>query len=535
MARVERFTSKEQIPVQQAQLIDPGAFRFSTAGTEALKAIGGVLEELGKRKRDAQDRIGITDANAIMDNAEREYAKRIIGKPLVEHEAIRLDELNKARAKVSQLNLSPDAREIVNSNANIKADRFSDIAELVNIQATNKDALIKTSEAYETALIEKDVDSITEAEVLLDEQLKNMPVAEAAKFKEELEQQAQMDLAAINPNLVKTAIDTELKARAKGKKPSPEFALLSNTDLEAVRDYANSVGEKAKSESKIASSAAVENAYAGIIGGDTDIAAMITSIQADPAISSEDSNTAAVKIRSFFSTWNSSADKKIVTSDSMRIKALRLKSGIVNGAITLDEALARYKKFKETEKVEIADNKGFINDFFAADKSAKEVKKQRQNTILNKREKQLRDAIEKQPNLLDPDEATEILKDFANIAVIELNNSFPTDSEFTDDEVKNEVDTLIRKYTLSEVQQTRATLTRQLRLAESLQAQQESLTKIVESLRSQGRTDEAKEIMDEALTLGIFESDGKTITKKRSKKKINISKGLWDRLREQFE
>ena len=165
MARVERFTSEEQIPVQQAQLIDPRSFPADISSAEALRIAGEtakdiglkleqerrVKQELAKRKRAAQDRIGITDANAIMDNAEREYALRIIGKPLTEHETIRLDELNKARAKVSQLDLSPDAREIVNSNTDIKADRFADIAELANIQATNRDALIKTSEAYETA------------------------------------------------------------------------------------------------------------------------------------------------------------------------------------------------------------------------------------------------------------------------------------------------------------------------------------------------------------------------------------------------
>jgi len=330
LARVERFTSEGQIPVPQAQLVDPRSFPADISSAEALRIAGEtakdiglkleqerkVKQELAKRKRDAQDRIGITDANAIMDNAEREYALRIIGKPLTEHKAIRLDELNKARAKVSQLDLSPDAREIVNSNTNIKADRFTDIAELANIQATNRDALIKTSEAYETALIEGDVSSIAEAEVLLDEQLKNMPLAEAAKFKEELEERATkemvenakkdlMDKAAVKPELMKSFIDAELKARKAGKKALDEFALLSNTDLEAIRDYANSVGEKAVSDSEIAVNAAIVDAYGKIRDGDVDIDAMIDTIDADPTISDEDKIKAAEKIPTYFSKINS--------------------------------------------------------------------------------------------------------------------------------------------------------------------------------------------------------------------------------------
>ena len=276
MARVERFTSQEQIPVQQAQLIDPRGFPADTSSAEALKVAGEtaftiakriederkVKEELAKRKRDAQDRIGITDANAIMDNAEREYALRIVGKPLTEHEAIRLDELNKARAKVSQLDLSPDAREIVNSNTDIKAGRFAGIAELANIQSTDKDALIKTSEAYETALIEGDVSSIAEAEVLLDEQLKNMPPAEAAKFKDELEERATKEMvenakkdlierASVRPERVISFIDAELKSRTKGKKAIDEFELMTNEDLIEIRNYAESVGKNAVKAAKI--------------------------------------------------------------------------------------------------------------------------------------------------------------------------------------------------------------------------------------------------------------------------------------------
>ena len=551
MARVERFTSQEQIPVQQAQLIDPRGFPADTSSAEALKVgadVANVFAELAKRKRDAQDRIGITDANAIMDNAEREYALRIVGKPLTEHEAIRLDELNKARAKVSQLDLSPDARETVNSNTDIKADRFSDIAELANIQATHKDALIKTSEGYETALIEGDIDSIAEAEVLLDEQLKNMPPAEAAKFKEELEERAikemeanalaeQMDKAAINPAQATNpegtgSIDKELKARAKGKKPSPEFALLSNTDLEAIRDYANSVGEKAISDSKIAADAAVRAGYKNIINGGTDITEMAGLILADSIIADDDKTTAVNKIKTFFTTWNSAIKEDkvdIVTSNSTRIKALRIIKAVKTGRLTDDEGIDVYSTLSKVEEINGTDGKQFINDIFAAGEAVRSVEKKRQNDILAGREKQLRDAIEKQQNILDPDLATEILKDFANIAVIELNDAF-REGDFTKEEVDIEIDRLLRRFTLSEAQQQMAVNARSLRLAKSLKEQQESITKAVESLRQQGKEDAAKQVMDDAIRLGIFINEGGTI--KKGKKKAGVIRELLKRMKD---
>ncbi len=337
MARVERFTSEGQIPVQQAQLVDPRSFPADTSSVEALRVAGEtvkdiglkleqerkVKQELAKRKRDAQDRIGITDANAIMDNAEREYALRIVGKPLTEHEAIRLDELNKARAKVSQLNLTPDAREIANSNASIKADRFADIAELANIEATNKDALIKTSEAYETALIESnDADIIAEAEVLLDEQLKNLPKAEAAEFKGELEERAvremekkalknQMDRAALNPESAIRIIDDELKQRKKGKTSkligisAANYALLSNSELQSIKKYAETLIEKAGTDSEISLNQALVDAYGRIRDGETDIDAMMDAIDADPSMTDEHKLQAAEKIPTYFNKINS--------------------------------------------------------------------------------------------------------------------------------------------------------------------------------------------------------------------------------------
>lgn len=191
MARVERIIATGEIPVQQAQLASAGP--ADTSSAEALKAAAGavnVLAELAKRKRAAQDRIGIIDIDAIMDNAKREYDRQIIGKPLSEHAAIQAKLDADARAKANQINLSPEARKLTNATTDAELEKFADEAELANIVATNEVALIKATDAYVKALTEGDSEDIIQKEGLLDAQLENIPAAEAAKYKSKLDQQA---------------------------------------------------------------------------------------------------------------------------------------------------------------------------------------------------------------------------------------------------------------------------------------------------------------------------------------------------------
>lgn len=350
--------------------------------------------------------------------------------------------------------------------------------------------------------------------------------------------QAQKNLAVVNPEVVKTAASLELKLRKEGKKPSQEFALLSNTDLESIRDYANSVGEKAKSDSKIAASKSIEESYAKIIGGDTDIASMITAIQADPSISDEDSNIAAVKIRTFFSTWNSAIDENIITSNTTRIKALKIISLVRSGTLTEDEGLEAYKRMTKDEKVNGTDGKQFINDIFAAAKSAKDTEAKRRESVLSRREKQIRDAVETQFSLFPPEDIDEILQDFANVAVIRFRDNFDegditegTLSEFKN-KVDGEVDDLIRKFRLSEEQQNRAVSARILNSAKTFKEQQIQTVKIITSLRREGKREEAKAITEEAISLGLFESEGEdgVIKKKKVSGKAHLGKGALKRI-----
>lgn len=387
MARVERFTSQEQIPVKQAQLIDPSGFRLDTSSAEALEIAGEtastiaqklederkVKEELAERKRDAQDRIGITNVNAIMDDAVREYQRQIIGKPLPEHAAIFAKIEADARARAIQQDLTPEAREIANTNTDIKMERFADEAELANVIATNKDALIRTSEAYETALIEGNVNDIDDALELLAAQLKNLPPAEAAKYKAELEEQAAkeieknvlksaMDKVSLNPASSIEAIDKELKSRKAGKKPSGEFALISDTELQSVKKYAKTLIEKAKTDSEIALNQAIVDAYSQIRDGATDIDAIIDKNDADLTQTAEDKATFAEKIPTYFNKINSTKTAE-ESNELIYDRLTQMTEAVERGAMSpaaLEEQFANLKEFLTREDARIIRSKDIV-------------------------------------------------------------------------------------------------------------------------------------------------------------------------------
>lgn len=314
--------------------------------------------------------------------------------------------------------------------------------------------------------------------------------------------------------------------------PTEKQARLSNINtIERARVNQRDVN------SVNAANAAVETSYSQIVqlGSEADIEQFARLILSDPSISNEDAIKAVDKIKTFYTTWNSAIKEPdgedIVTSDSTRIKALRVINAVKTGSMTVDEGLEVYTTISKVEGINGTDGKGFINDIFSAGETAKRVESVRQNEILGEREKQLRDAIEKQPNFFGDDAAAEILKDFANTAVIELNDAF-REGEFDKKQLDAQVDNLIRRYTLSEDQQLNAANARTLRLAKTLKEQQESITKLMTSLREQGKTAEAQRIMDEAIELGIFTKEGETIKKGTGKKKNigDVLKRMRDRI-----
>lgn len=201
MPRVERVEPEPGIPVEQAQLVQPSAFRLSTAGPEVLRQIGGTLTELGLRKLAMQDRIGISNINALMQNAERDYQAEIINEPIEKHAAILQKHRNNAAILAGQQNLSSEARKFADNKLRIWGDTFIDAGEIATIEALDRDALIAVTMDYEKALAEGTPIDIEEAEIALDEQFEiSYTPAEAEVEKEEIEKRAiiQMEQNAVN-------------------------------------------------------------------------------------------------------------------------------------------------------------------------------------------------------------------------------------------------------------------------------------------------------------------------------------------------
>ncbi len=317
MATVQRVSSSTPVPVQQAQLIDPNAFRLSGASAEALGTIGEVVIRIGERDRANKDRIGISNSNAAMDNAQLAYQTDIIGKPLEEHAAILQKHKNAALGTISEQDLSKGQRGFIDSKSDAWGDTFEDTANLATVRARDNDAVIRVTDDYENALTNGIAEDIAEAELALDEQYEgSFEPAEAKVMKEKVEARATKQMtenaksviqeqAVLRPEEVGEAVSAEIANRKSGKKPSDEFALLENKDLEDIRDYAKTIGEKRTSDSEIKVTESKVDAFSQIRDGATDIDSMIDAVDADSTISAEDKLNFAKAIPSYFSQWNS--------------------------------------------------------------------------------------------------------------------------------------------------------------------------------------------------------------------------------------
>lgn len=274
MARIERTEATGKIPVKQAQLIDPGAFRFSTSVARAVQGAGATLtqmskeeravkQELAKRKLAMKDKIGTSDSKALMRDAEQEYAKKIETAPLEEHEAIRQKQINAAKFSIAGLELSPDARELVENDVDIWSNDFDDTAELANIQEVQKTASVRVIDDYEQSLIEAGGDladpNFLKAEEALDDHFKNLEPSEAKILKRKANERAVKqiesdanteirELATRVPQEAIKRIETEQAQRKKGKEE--DFPLVSNEDLQSAKKLAESTIVSIKNQSQ---------------------------------------------------------------------------------------------------------------------------------------------------------------------------------------------------------------------------------------------------------------------------------------------
>ncbi len=343
------------------------------------------------------------------------------------------------------------------------------------------------------------------------------------------------NFAAINPKEATNITQQELQARAQGKNLFPEFSVLSNSDLEALKDYAGTVGNENDGKSKKIADAKIIEIYGKVRdaapGQPFDLDAVSDSVELDPDMNNTDKKKVMDDTRSYYSTYNSAISEKVLTTDEARIVMNKLRQKIKRGDtvegggfFTADKAFAEYKKLKSKQKINTVDNKAFLENIFKDEESARDVRVSKIATVIDRKEKQLRDAIEKQPSFLGAGPIDEVLKDFANEAVIEFTDKFIDDTPetFNRDSVDAEATRLTQKFTLSQTQQTLAVGARNIAQAESLKEQQAEIKKQVTLLQSEGKTEEAKQIMEEAQRLGI-PIDGKEAEGKAKNTSILIN------------
>lgn len=291
------------------------------------------------------------------------------------------ERLNGAETQIGDLDMSEDTRLLVNAKFQAETKEAlsrSLIAETDRDREDTRDAIITdVVEQYTNGTAQDQKDAAMRfleiAPALMDKNearatLKTAIMA-GQKARSENAVKAKENEASLDPIGVKQEMIAEKELREQGK-VSPENSLLSNKDLESIIDYADSVSDKAVSDSKIAADAAVRASYKNIISGGTNITEMAGLILADLTMMDDDKTAAVDKIRAFFSTWNSAIDEKIKTSDPTRIKALKIISDVRTADITEDEGLAQYIRLSKSEKINGTDGKQFINDIFTASKSA---------------------------------------------------------------------------------------------------------------------------------------------------------------------
>lgn len=229
-----RVESQVRVPVEQAQLISAGAFRFDTSQAQAIGQIGSIVGELSKRKQGMEDRIAVSNTNAAMKKAQLDYQTEIIGKPLDQHAAILQKHINFAKSSSLSQKMSKDARTIADNSLNTWGQGFTDTGELATINSLHKEDRIRVTSDLEEALVEGDGVEIQAAEEAFDEHFATDPEAgEGVKDNIEARASAQLKKDAINnikPDLVATI--NSIGINNEGKQAAIEAVNAHTQDLQ---------------------------------------------------------------------------------------------------------------------------------------------------------------------------------------------------------------------------------------------------------------------------------------------------------------
>lgn len=312
-----RKSAQAPVPVERAQLINPGDFRFSTESAKTLQGIGGVLSELGERKSKAEDSLSVNAAGESRDLAKERILALIKTNPDPSAWGPELQKIfNDQNEGYSKLSLSKAAR----ANQDIEQKAFMDEWQVKvstaattrtidnDITVSGKNLIDKISnddeselaavdiqkqiELYREALQRKDTEEISE--IKMGETLVEGEKQRISNFIQQGKFGQAKELAKKNENFTPTERNAQLNIIEKTK-VSQENIIKSNSEI-----FANK---------------AIEEGYAKIIkredesGQVLDIESLISDVQNDPNITSDASNEVAKKLMSFYNTWNTTTSK----------------------------------------------------------------------------------------------------------------------------------------------------------------------------------------------------------------------------------
>ena len=201
-------------------------------------------------------------------------------------------------------------------------------------------------------------------------------------------------------------------------------------------------------------------------------------------------------------------EKKVVTSSRTRADINDRIGFVVSGESTVEQAVQQYLRDVDQD-VAVTERGAVITAFYKAGKDNTDEKKRQNQTILGERERQLRDAINRNQGIVAfvQEESREILADLANDAANELNDRFRS-LDFTTVELDAVVDDLKRKYSLSETALSQAEGTRKF-LAET--KREEQVLKLRADIEAATTQEEKKALLDQGMKVGLVDESGNVV------------------------
>lgn len=297
------------------------------AGAEIVQKESARKEAIRVKNRQNLDTLSAKQATELRKqrDGDIEKMKRITQPDKWEEETLKI--ATTFNDQITGLDFSPD--ELAKQQITMKSDLelvpeesfidASDVISKATIQ-TAKDSLTEAWRVGDKDIASKELDfvevmetnGVAASQILLDLKA-GEKAGEVLRNKDTVERLS--SAAVLAPEAMSAGVTKELEDRKTGE-GSDQFASLTNSDLESLRDYSNTVGDKQKTESETNRNVATVDAYSRIRDGATDLDKLIDDNNTDPLQSDEDKIVFAEKIPSYFNKINSTVAAEASDADT---------------------------------------------------------------------------------------------------------------------------------------------------------------------------------------------------------------------------